>query len=787
MKALPEALSGLRSYKQFIVYKLVPSTKRPGKTDKFPCDFRSGLVVSAHDSQYWTDCDTAIASAVNFGDSYGVGFVFTDGDPFFFLDIDNQLRDGVWSPESIEMCSMVAGVAIEVSQSGEGMHAIGIGRPPENRSIESPLKVGGLYYSRRFVALTGINIIGNVNHTVDLNNLAAKYFPPSPGLQSHDIEWTSAPREDWRGPESDEDLIRRAMRSRGADSAFGGKASFADLWNCNIEALARTYPDVGRAYNESDADLALAQHLAFWTGNNCERIERLMVKSKLAREKWGREDYIELTILKAVSRQFDVLTDKTFELPVEVVTEANEPPKPTLVQGSTFATNADQIALFAGCVYVNDAHRVLVPGGNLLKPEQFKVAYGGYTFTMDAANEKTTRDAWEAFTQNQAFRCPRVDTTCFKPSMPPGSILGRDGVKSVNTYWPVEVDRKVGDATIFLTHLEKMIPNDRDRLILICYMAACVQYQGHKFQWAPLIQGAPGNGKSLLSRCVAEAIGRRYVHWPKASKLAAQFNGWMVGRTFYAVEDIHVPGAKMEIIEELKPMITGGDGLEIEKKGVDQVSADICGNFIFNCNSKSDLPKTNDDRRYAVFHSAQQTSADIVRDGMGGDYFPKIYSWLREEGYAIINDLLWTYPIPSEFNPAVTAGGLLHRAPDTSSTKEAIDASMGGIEQEILEAIAQGLPGFCGGWISSIMLDRLLEKLGVARRVTHYKRKEMLSAMGYEYHPALHDGRVNNVVLPDQSKPRLFIKKDAAARYIATAAEVGRTYENANNSIGFKV
>jgi hypothetical protein len=93
-------------------------------------------------------------------------------------------------------------------------------------------------------------------------------------------------------------------------------------------------------------------------------------------------------------------------------------------------------------------------------------------------------------------------------------------------------------------HLAKIIPNERDRLILICYMAACVQHQGHKFQWAPLIQGAPGNGKSLLSRCVAEAIGRRYVHWPKASRLAAQFNGWMVGKTFYAVEDIHVPGAK---------------------------------------------------------------------------------------------------------------------------------------------------------------------------------------------------------------------------------------------------
>src|SRR5205085_4476563 len=97
------------------------------------------------------------------------------------------------------------------------------------------------------------------------------------------------------------------------------------------------------------------------------------------------------------------------------------------------------------------------------------------------------------------------------------------------------------------------------------------------------IQGAEGNGKTLLTRCVARAIGRRYVHWPKASKLANQFNGWMVGKIFYAVEDIYVPGHKADIIEELKPMITGDD-LEIEMKGVDPSTLFICGNFMFNSN-----------------------------------------------------------------------------------------------------------------------------------------------------------------------------------------------------------
>lgn len=788
MRELPQALAAMGAYRQFIIYIAQPSRNRPGKTDKFPCDFRSGRVANAHDAAIWTDANTAIAAAAQFGGSYGVGFVFTEADPFWFLDLDNcLLPDGSdWSALAKSLCGAFAGAAIEVSQSGRGLHIFGTGRPPLHGCKNEAYGLE-FYHSGRFVALTGISATGNAafDATNILPSLVVNYFQPD-AAQAMEQGWTAGPCDDWRGPLDDDELIKRALRSQSTASAFGGRASFADLWTGNIDALQRCYPDPVRAYDASSADAALAQHLAFWTGKDCERMERLMRRSALARDKWEREDYLPRTITGAVGRQFEVLSDKAPE-PLAGAPESpspsatNEPPAPTLVTGSTFANNDEQLRLFAGCVYIQDSHKVLVPGGTTLKPEQFKVAYGGYTFTMDTANEKTTRDAWEAFTQSQAFRCPRASSTCFRPDKPPAALIERGGQLFANTYWPVDVPRITGDATPFLTHLAKIIPNERDRVILICYMAACVQHQGHKFQWAPLIQGAPGNGKSLLSRCVAEAIGRRYVHWPKASKLAAQFNGWMVGKTFYAVEDIHVPGAKMEIIEELKPMITGGDGLEIESKGVDQISADICGNFLFNCNSKSDLPKTNDDRRYAVFHSAQQTAADVLRDGMGGEYFPKLYAWLRAEGYAIVSDFLWTYPIPNDLNPAVTAGGLLHRAPDTSSTTAAIEASRGGIEQEILEAIEQGLPGFCGGWISSIQLDRLLERLGAARRVTHSKRKEMLHDLGYGYHPALSDGRVNNMVLPDNGKPRLFVHKECDARHIKVAGEAAKAYEQVNN------
>lgn len=78
------------------------------------------------------------------------------------------------------------------------------------------------------------------------------------------------------------------------------------------------------------------------------------------------------------------------------------------------------------------------------------------------------------------------------------------------------------------------------------------------------------------------------------------------------------------------------------------------------------------------------------------------------------------------------------------------------------------------------MLDKLLETLGLARRITRFKRKEMLLSMGYIPHPGLPDGRVNNAIGPDNGKPRLFIKMDSPERYLTGAVLVAKAYEDSN-------
>lgn len=94
--------------------------------------------------------------------------------------------------------------------------------------------------------------------------------------------------------------------------------------------------------------------------------------------------------------------------------------------------------------------------------------------------------------------------------------------------------------------------------------------------------------------------------------------------------------------------------------------------------------------------------------------------------------------------------------------------------------IEQGLPGFAGGWISAIQLDRMLTERHLAHKLPRNKRKRALESMGYVQHPALHGGRVNNSVTPDNAKPVLYVRRDSLAMQITDQAAVARTYEAAN-------
>lgn len=301
------ALAALAAYRRFICYKLVWMPEK-GKHDKVPVDYKSGHAANAHDEGIQINWEKAIAASEMLGKEFGVGYVFTAADGFFFLDIDACLVDGAWSEVALRLLGMLPGAAVEVSVSGKGLHIFGRGTIPAHGCKNIPLHLE-LYHEGRFVALTGSGAIGNagLDCSAGLAAIVAEYFPAAAEAA---FDWS-----DLHIPaDQDEALIARMITSRSVYSFFGDKAAFADLWFAKADVLTRNYPDSGtRTYDASSVDMAICQHLAFWTRKDCARMWRILWNSecKLRRQKWhDRPEYVRDTILTACARQTEVLSEK---------------------------------------------------------------------------------------------------------------------------------------------------------------------------------------------------------------------------------------------------------------------------------------------------------------------------------------------------------------------------------------------------------------------------------------------------------------------------------------------
>lgn len=883
------ALHALAQYPHFCVYEVIPSASRSGKTDKIP-----RVPERWGDRTQLMDAGTAIAMAEAWqlgprAVSVGVGYILQGDDPFFFLDIDGCVDTaGQWSPLVLEMFGRLPGAAFEVSTSGKGCHFIGRTSPFVHAKKNVPLGLE-LYTADRLIALTGTSAVGSagVDLTGPIQAIGGQFFPPhAASAMGATVAWADEAVPEWSGPDDDEVLIARMLAGSKPSAAaiFGGqqpRATLSDLWHADADALSRTYPSsTGGEWDGSSADMALAAHLAFWTGKNPVRMKRLMEASELGREKWlTRPEYLEGTIERAIAGCDQVLGSHlaTAKRPLEWTTESLErfpsgvgvpeaiaglcsnPESrfaiawkacdlsgilPTLawrfgsnceamleavlmrksipesedlrqqimqVAAATdrWATSAsqsdqtaqapaegrapegemlskdgirvygveDQLKKFAGCVYVVHAAKIMDPRGLLYDKQRFDALMGGGSYTVSKDGAKPS--AWEAFLGSHYWTFPRADYMEFRPDLPPGQITETEGVSAVNSWVPLNVPSRPGDVTPFLQHLAKLLPDERDRRILLAYMAAVVQHQGVKFRWAPVLQGDEGNGKGLVSGFLREAVGRRYFHSPQAQDLSNKFNSWMVGKVLIGVEEVNVGGeSRLDVLDALKVMVTE-PVIGIQGKGTDQYTGVVCCNFFFTTNRKSAMGKGALGRRYAVFYTPQQTEADLARDGMDEAYFARIVSWAKSGGYAAVTHFLQTYPLANdEFNPA----GRCHRAPKTSSFAEVKIASATRSESGVTDAIEAGDVGFRGPWISGNYLGKLLD----AAKIKHSRttREDIVQALGYIRHPGLKDGLTSNPVLPDGRKTILYVKRDHPAAQLQKAADIARHYTAAQTDPG---
>jgi len=380
---------------------------------------------------------------------------------------------------------------------------------------------------------------------------------------------------------------------------------------------------------------------------------------------------------------------------------------------------------FSGCYFVESTGEIFTPTGRFMNSTQFNGRYGGKDFVVRKTG-KLTDEAWKAALRSSLWTIPKVDHTRFLPETEPLSIIRDDYNRAgLNTYIRPIIKRKKGDVSLWLKHLENILPDAKDRKILCDYMAHTVKHPGCKIKWAIMLQSCEGAGKSVFAEVLSHALGSAYVYKPKSQELitsGSKFNAWMRNKLCIIVDEIKID-ERRELIEILKPMITEPK-IEVQSKGVDQQMEDNCANWLFFSNYKDAVPISQNGRRYCLLFSALQTSMDLLSAGMDKAYFDRLWQWLEErDGYAIMSDWLLDYPIEKNSLPS--------RAPETSCYAEALKIGRSPLEVLLDNCVERGERGFRNGYVSMTQFLKAIKTTTSMRAPSEHTLETILMHKGY--------------------------------------------------------
>jgi len=285
-------LSELTPYPHFVVWKYAVENK---KLKKRPFSPRTHLPAKTNDPSTWTDVNTAL-KALGTGRYNGIGFVFSETDPFTGTDLDAcVLKDGsiaAWAQEIITTLSSYT----EYSPSKLGVHLLtqaalqGAGR-----------KIGNveMYAEGRFFTITADHVPGTPTTIAEhqqqqtslYTSLVGELSPPrrsentGGGAELGDTLARSAPTR------SDAEVVDKAQSAR-------NRQRFQALWNGDISGYR----------SKSEADFTLVLYLLYWTNDDLAQTKRLFHQSGLYDPEktdrlTGEHTYLDVTIYNALKKR----------------------------------------------------------------------------------------------------------------------------------------------------------------------------------------------------------------------------------------------------------------------------------------------------------------------------------------------------------------------------------------------------------------------------------------------------------------------------------------------------
>ena len=204
-------------------------------------------------------------------------------------------------------------------------------------------------------------------------------------------------------------------------------------------------------------------------------------------------------------------------------------------------------------------------------------------------------------------------------------------------------------------HLAHLIADEDEQRMALDWFAWIVQNPGKHVNYALLLQGVEGDGKSFFGEMLRAVMGVTNVKMANGDTvIKSNFTDWGYGQCVCVMEEVRMSGSKTEdkwaAINKIKPFITNHI-LEIHPKGSKAFNAINTTSYLLLSNFKDALPLDENSRRYLVIFSVWQRKEDIQRFKTENPrYYERLYGTLNESAGAIRQWLL-EHECSESFNP----------------------------------------------------------------------------------------------------------------------------------------
>jgi Family of unknown function (DUF5906) len=250
--------------------------------------------------------------------------------------------------------------------------------------------------------------------------------------------------------------------------------------------------------------------------------------------------------------------------------------------------------------------------------------------------------------------------------------LPRLGCRGINVHVAGDVRPMAGDPTPWLEFMKYLIPDDRERLETLRWIATMVSRPAVRIEYGlMLISENQGIGKTTLaSHILAPLVGYSNVSHPTEEDLLSPFNGWVAAKRLVCIGEIY-QGRSWKAYHRLKSIMTDAM-IDVNEKYIKPYTIDNYAQFVACSNSPNALKLEDEDRRW--FYPT------ITEKAWTQKQFTKFYNWLKEEsGLAIIRQ--WT----EDWSEGYILPGT--KAPMTEAKKNAINASRSEAVQIFLDGL----------------------------------------------------------------------------------------------------